>query len=149
MVSLWILSRLKSCTSILDQLKEDVMKIQQQNTWERFSNFRKDQEHIADFQVKLNSLVSISHVFTILHHLFHLIIQSSFQTCFRVEENSQEAGKSSHKYFTWYYFSTCTDAKRNEDLIMTKHNKDDISIERRNIGERPTTTENCMYKLAF
>ena len=40
-------------------MKEDMMKIQQQNPWKRFANLRKDQEHIADFQIKLNALVSI------------------------------------------------------------------------------------------
>ena len=30
---------------------------------------------------------------------------------------------------------------------MTEHNKDNMSIERRNIGERSTTTENGMHKL--
>ena len=31
---------------------------------------------------------------------------------------------------------------------MTEPNKDDMSIERRNVGERPTTTGGGMYKLA-
>ena len=42
--------------SILDHLKEDVMKIQRQ---ERFPNFKKDQEHIASLQGKLKVLVSM------------------------------------------------------------------------------------------
>ena len=50
---------MKSCTSILDHLKEDVMKIQQQNTRKTVPNFKKDQEHIAGLQVKLNALVSM------------------------------------------------------------------------------------------
>jgi hypothetical protein len=62
-VLLWILPGLKSCTSTLDYMKEDVMKIQQQNTWKRFSNFEKDQEHIAGLQVKLNALVSMFHIY--------------------------------------------------------------------------------------
>ena len=60
MVLLWIPPRLKSCTSILGHLKEDVMKIQQQNT---FPNFKKDQEHIAELQVKLNALVSMLYIY--------------------------------------------------------------------------------------
>ena len=32
---------------------------------------------------------------------------------------------------------------------MTKPNKDDVSVERRNVGESPTTAGNGMYKLAF
>jgi len=32
---------------------------------------------------------------------------------------------------------------------MTDPNKGDMSSERRNVGERPTTTENCMSRLAF
>ena len=71
--------------------------------------------------------------------------------CLSVEESSQEASKSSYKYLTWYHFLTCTDVKRDvwEGPIMTEPNKDDMSIERRNVGERPTTTENGMYKSAF
>ena len=57
---LWILSGLKSCTSILDHLKEDVMKIQQLNT---FPNFKKDQEHILELQVKLNAFVSMFYIY--------------------------------------------------------------------------------------
>ena len=72
------------------------MKIQQQNPLKRFVNFRKDQEYIADFQVKLNELVSVYHIFTILYHLIHLIIQPDFQPCLDVEEISQEASRSSH-----------------------------------------------------
>jgi len=56
MMLLWILPALMSCTSILNHLKEDVIKIQQQNT---FPNLKNDQEHIAGLQVKLNALVSI------------------------------------------------------------------------------------------
>ena len=117
------------------------MKIQQR----RFANFREDQEHIADFQVKVNALVSMFHIYS------PFFIQPNFQACLRIEESSQEASKSSYKYLTWYYFLTCTDVKRDvwEGPIMTEHNKDDMSIERRNVGERPTTTENGMYKSAF
>ena len=61
MVLLWI-PQLKSCPSILDHLKEDVIKIQQQNPYKRFANVRKDQEYIADFQVGLNALVSVYHI---------------------------------------------------------------------------------------
>ena len=80
-----------------------------------------------------------------------MIIQPNFQACLRVEESSQEASKSSYKYLTWYYFLTCTDAKRDvwEGPIVTGPNEGDMSIERRIVGERPTTTENGMYKLAF
>ena len=80
-----------------------------------------------------------------------LIIQPNFQVCLSVEESSQEASKSSYKYLTWYDFLTCTDVKRDvwEGPIMTEPNKDDMSIERRNVGERPTTTENGMYKSAL
>ena len=59
MVLLWIVPGLKPCTSILDHLKGDVMKIQQQNTWKIVPNFKKDQEHIVDLQVKLNAVVSM------------------------------------------------------------------------------------------
>ena len=55
---------MKACTSILDHLKEDVMKIQQQNTRKTVPNFKKDQEHIAGLQVKLNALVSMFHVYS-------------------------------------------------------------------------------------
>ena len=59
MVLLWILPGLKPCTRILDHLKEDMMKIQQQNTWMIVPNFKKDQEHIVGLQVKLNEVVSM------------------------------------------------------------------------------------------
>ena len=62
-VLLWILPGLKSCTSILDHLKEDVMNIQQQNMWKRLGNVKKEQEHIAGFQAKLNALVSMFHIY--------------------------------------------------------------------------------------
>jgi len=55
-------------------MKEDVRKIQQQNTWKRFANFRKDPDHIAGFQVKLNALVSLFYILSILYHLIHLTI---------------------------------------------------------------------------
>ena len=61
MVLLWILPGLKSFTSILDHLKEDVMKIEQQNTMGTVPNFKKDQEHIAGLEVTLNALVNMSH----------------------------------------------------------------------------------------
>ena len=32
---------------------------------------------------------------------------------------------------------------------MTEPNRDDMSIETGNVGERPTSTENGMYQLAF
>ena len=101
MVLLRILPGFKSCTSVLDHLKEDVMKIQQQNTWRRFPNFKKDQEDIAGMQVKLNTVVSTLHILTVLCHLSHLIIQPDFQACLSIEESSQEASKSSYKYLTW------------------------------------------------
>ena len=71
--------------------------------------------------------------------------------CLGVEESSQEASESSHKDLAWYYFLASTDIKRDvwEGPIMTEPNKDDMSIERRNVGGRPTTTENGMYKPAF
>ena len=62
-VLLCILPGLKLCTSILEELKEDVMKIQQQATWKRLANFEKDQEYIAGLQVKLNALVSMFHTY--------------------------------------------------------------------------------------
>ena len=62
-VLLCILPGLKLYTSVLDHLKEDVMKIQQQDTCRRFSNFKKDQEHIAGLQVKLNALVSTFYMY--------------------------------------------------------------------------------------
>ena len=55
---------MKSCTSILDHLKEDVMKIQQQNTRKTVPNFKKDQEHIAGLQIKLNALVSMFQLYS-------------------------------------------------------------------------------------
>ena len=77
------------------------MKIQQQNTWKRFANFREDLDHIAGFQVKLNALVSIvSHMLAVLYHFIHLIIQPKFQGCLRVEERLQEASKSGYKYLS-------------------------------------------------
>ena len=71
--------------------------------------------------------------------------------CLSVKESSQEASKSSYKYVTWYSFLICTDVKRDvcEGPKMSEPNKDDMSIERRNVGERPTTTENGIYQLAF
>ena len=87
---------------------------------------------------------------TILYHLIHVIIQHNFQACLRVEECLQEASQSSYIYLTWYYFLTCTDAKRDlQKPIMAEPNKDDMSIERRNVGKRSTATQNGMYKLAF
>ena len=79
-----------------------------------------------------------------------MIIQPTFEACLTIEESSQEESKSSYKYLTWYYFLTCTDVKRDvrEGPIMTETNKDDVSIERIKVAERPTT-ENGMYKLAF
>ena len=70
--------------------------------------------------------------------------------CLSVEESSQEASESSHKDLTRYYFLASTDIKRDvwEGPIMTEPNKDDMSIERRNVGERPTTTGFGMYKPA-
>ena len=56
-------SELKSCTSILEHMKEDVMKIQQQTPCKRLANFRKDSEHIEGFHVKLNALVSIFDIY--------------------------------------------------------------------------------------
>ena len=64
MVLLWIPLWLKSCPSILDHLKEDVIKIQQQNPYKRFADVRKDQDYIADFQVGLNALVSVYHIYS-------------------------------------------------------------------------------------
>ena len=83
-----VLPGVKSCTSILDYMKKDVMKIQQC----RFANFREDQEHIADFQVKVNALVSMFHIYS------PFFIQPNFQACLRIEESSQEASKLSYKY---------------------------------------------------
>ena len=90
-------------------------------------------------------------IFTILHHLIHLIIQPTFQACLSIEESLQEASKSSYKYSTWYYSLTYTDVKRDvlEGLIMTEPNQDDMAMERRDVIEKPTTTENGMQKLAF
>ena len=36
-----------------------------------------------------------------------------------------------------------------EDPITTEPDRDDMSIERRNVGERPTTSENGMFKFAL
>ncbi|EDR06801.1 uncharacterized protein LACBIDRAFT_299688 [Laccaria bicolor S238N-H82] len=96
-------------------LKEDVIKIQQQSPYKRLANFRKDQEYIADFQVKLNAL-------------------PNFHVCLSVEECSQEP-----------------DVKRGvwEGPIMTEPNKDDMSIVRRNVVERPTTTKNVAQANMF
>ena len=80
MVLLWILPGLKSCTSILDHLKEDVMKIQQQNTRKTVPNFKKDQEHIAGLQVKLNALVSMYIPHSLTSHLFDYSAQFSGQS---------------------------------------------------------------------
>ena len=89
-----VLPGVKSCTSILDYMKEDVMKIQRR----RFANFRKDQEHIADFQVKVNALVSMFHIYS------SFFIQPNFQACLRIEESSQEASKLSYKYLACITF---------------------------------------------
>ena len=97
MVLLWIPPGLKFCTSILDHLKEDVIKIQQQNMWKRFANFRKDQECIADFRVRLNLLVSL---YAIYHHSLSshsFITQPNFQASLGFEESLEEASKSSYK----------------------------------------------------
>ena len=51
----------ESCTSVVDHLKEEVMKIQQRNTWKGLANFKKDQEYIKGLQVKINALVSMIH----------------------------------------------------------------------------------------
>ena len=80
-----------------------------------------------------------------------MIIQPTFQACLSIEESLQEASKSIYKYSTWYYSLTYTDVKRDvlEGLIMTEPNQDVMSIERRNFGKRPTTTEDGMHNLAF
>ena len=64
---------------------------------------------------------------------------------------SQEESKPSHRCLTWYYFLTCADVKKDvwEDPRMTEDNKDDTSIERKNVGKRFTTTGGGMYKLSF
>ncbi|KIJ97428.1 hypothetical protein K443DRAFT_105698 [Laccaria amethystina LaAM-08-1] len=105
-VPLTLQPNFKNLKGILDYLKEDVIKIQQQNTWRRFPNFKKDQEQIVGLQVKLNAL-------------------PNFQACLSVEEISQEPNA---KRDVW------------EDSILTESNKDNMSIKRRNVGERPTTT---------
>ena len=64
MVLSWILPGLKSCTSILDHLKEDVMKIQQQDARKTFPTFKEDKEDVAGLQVKLNALVSMFHIYS-------------------------------------------------------------------------------------
>ena len=51
--------------SILDHLREHVMKIAKQNRWRRFSDFKKDQEHIAGLQVKLDALVSMFYIYSL------------------------------------------------------------------------------------
>ncbi|EDR06780.1 uncharacterized protein LACBIDRAFT_299652 [Laccaria bicolor S238N-H82] len=94
---------------ILDHLKGDAIKIQQQNPYKGLANFRKDQEYIADFQVKLNAL-------------------PNFQVCLSVEEESNV------KRDIW------------EGPIMTGPN---MSIEKRHVGERPTTTENVSQRNMF
>ena len=87
---------MKFYTSILDHMKANVIKIQQRGPLKRLMTSRKDQKYIADFQVELNALVSLYHIFTSVCHLIHLIIQPNFQACLRVEEISQEASKSSY-----------------------------------------------------
>ena len=56
-----VITNTESCTSVVDHLKEEVMKIQQWNTWNGLANFKKDQEYITGFQVKINALVSMIH----------------------------------------------------------------------------------------
>jgi len=63
MVLLGILPGLKSCTSILDHLEEDVIKVQQQIIQRRIPSFKRDQEHIAGLQVKLSALVSMFYIY--------------------------------------------------------------------------------------
>ena len=80
----------------MDHLKEDVIMIQQQNPYKRFADARKDQDYIADFQVGLNALVSVYHIYSPFLPLHSLIIQPNFLVCLSVEESSQEASESSH-----------------------------------------------------
>ena len=47
--------------SVVDHLKEEVMKIQQRNTWKGLAKFKTDQEYITGMQVKINALVSMIH----------------------------------------------------------------------------------------
>ena len=61
-VLLWLPPELKSCTSILDHMKEVVMKIQQQNTLNTLFNIRRDQKQIVGLQAKLNALVRMFHI---------------------------------------------------------------------------------------
>ena len=130
----------------MDHLKEDVIKIQQQNPYKRFADVRKDQDYIADFQVGLNALVSLYHIYLPPLSAHSLVIQPSFQVGLSDKESSQEASKSSYKYLTWYYILACTDIKKDvwKGPIMTELNKGGMSIERRNVGERHTITENGM-----
>ncbi|KIK04084.1 hypothetical protein K443DRAFT_4898 [Laccaria amethystina LaAM-08-1] len=51
-------SNFEDLKGILEHMKEDVMKIQQQTPWKRLANFRKDPEHIEGFQAKLNALAN-------------------------------------------------------------------------------------------
>ena len=78
------------------------MKIQQQNTRKTVPNFKKDQEHIAGLQVKLNALVSMFHVYSPFFIMFILITQPNFQASLRVgiEGSSQKTSKSSWSYLT-------------------------------------------------
>ena len=127
-----------------------MIKSQQKNPYKRFANVRKDQEYIANFQVGLNALVSLYHIYSPPLPSHSLIIQPNFLVCLSVEESSQEASKSSYKYLTWYYFLACTDVKKDvwEGPIMTELNKGGMSIERRAVGERHPIMKNGMYKLA-
>ncbi|EDR12082.1 uncharacterized protein LACBIDRAFT_314289 [Laccaria bicolor S238N-H82] len=55
-VPLTLQSNVENLKGILDHMKEDVMKIQQQTSFKRVANFRKDPEQIERFQAKLNAL---------------------------------------------------------------------------------------------
>ena len=85
---------MKSCTSILEHMKEDVMKIQQQTPCKRLANFRKDPGHIEGFLVKLSALVSII-ILSVLNYLIYFINQPNFLSYLSgdVGGSSQKASK--------------------------------------------------------
>ena len=84
------------------------------------------------------------------------VIPSSFRPCVGNDDDKSDDGHpacvvlsssvSDVTADTEWLASPDADA---EGPKRTEPNKDDMSIERRNIGERPTTTENGMYQLAF
>ncbi|EDR03924.1 uncharacterized protein LACBIDRAFT_306600 [Laccaria bicolor S238N-H82] len=58
-IPLTLQSNVENLKGILDHMKENVMKIQQQTSFKRVANFRKDPEQIEGFQARLNALASL------------------------------------------------------------------------------------------